>query len=122
MSPWAPKRELTILAVQSEFRPERIPGLGDPDGLAEFPLAVQGTFFKSFLCGWISAAVLRTRSQRGVTQVMQELIDGSDLAKLAELFRQNPLHVLAAQRADTILGTGSRIQPRPQAIRFLGGQ
>ncbi len=40
---------------------------------------------------------------------MQQFVNGTELANLAELFFQNPLHILAAQRADAIRGRWPRI-------------
>jgi len=66
--------------------------------------------------------MLRARDERRITEPMQQAIDRVQRPELAELVLQNPLHVFAAQRADTIVRQWTGVEALSKLFRFLRRQ
>lgn len=64
--------------------------------------------------------MLRSRDERRITKPVQQAINRVQRAELAELVLQNPLHVFATQRADTVIRQRTGVQALFQLLRFLG--
>ena len=64
----------------------------------------------------------RTRHERRVTQGVQQVIHGTQLPQHAELLLQNALDVFATQRADFVLGRGTREESCLESRLLFSGE
>lgn len=104
---WVPRCVSVFLVVRNALRPENKFSVVSPDADGLSPGSFRETFFKSLLAGFVCISVLRTRNQRFVSQLMQQIINSTELdstvrTNFAEFVFQNTTQILALKCANSV--------------------